>query len=62
MPANEPAIEFEVADAASISHIENPDGFLNTRNVANGGDGLIVNETNDEIRIAPTQSAKSASK
>lgn len=62
MQANEPAIEFETADVASISHIENPDGFLNTRNVANGGDGLIVNGRNDDTRSAPSQSAKSPSK
>ena len=38
--SNELDQEFDKADAASTSHIDDPEAFLNTGKVASGGDGL----------------------
>lgn len=41
-----------MADVESTSHIKNPDDYLNVRNIAAGGDGLIVNEAGDDTNTA----------
>ena len=44
----QPEMELDMRNAENANHIESPDDLLNVRNVAAGGDALIVHEGGDE--------------